>query len=534
MIKVKKLLKIFPSGKKAVDGLDLHVEEGEIVGLLGPNGAGKSTTIRVLATLSGFDEGEVFVAGYNVDTDSDKVRATIGVVAQQTGVDYFLTGRENLTLQGQLYRMNKADIRARIDELTHYFELGDHLDKLVMTYSGGMRRKLDIATALIHRPKLIFLDEPTLGLDIRSRKSLWQYIEDLNRNFGLTILLTTHYLEEADKLAHRVAIINAGKIRALGTPAELKAGIRGDSIMLSVEQATAQTHQFGESLRLQPFIKDLMWEGSKLHLYVEHGAEHIAQIAKLANEQNVPLLSISLSQPTLDDVFLKYTGTSMDDTSTEDSGDEWWKQWAGKGGGGKWQKQWAGDSQAAETSENSDAAQWPQNQGQWQQQNTADVAAQSDDTASRPAQDDWQKWQKQPSPTDPVVNAVAENTTWPQNAQEHENVATPAWPDPEQQRNPAQAGETTSWPQAQEYWQGKSSQGSSQTPSHDAWPQPQTPENTSQNMPGQAATEPSQEHQPKPPSGTEQASPNWPPWDAEDNGDKSWPQQENPTKSWRK
>ena len=192
MIQVRGLTKVFPGGTKAVDGLALDVASGEIFALLGPNGAGNSTTIRVLSTLSGFDEGAVEVAGYNVDLAPGKVRQSIGVVAQNTGIDYFLTGRENLELQGQLYRMKKADIAARITELASYFEISDVLDRTVATYSGGMRRKLDIATALIHRPQLVFLDEPTLGLDIKSRKMLWNYIEKLNKELGITILLTTH------------------------------------------------------------------------------------------------------------------------------------------------------------------------------------------------------------------------------------------------------------------------------------------------------------------------------------------------------
>lgn len=356
MIQVRGLTKVFPSGTKAVDGLDLSVTQGEILGLLGPNGAGKSTTIRVLSTLSGFDEGQVMVAGFNVDTEPSKVRQSIGVVAQNTGIDYFLTGRENLELQGQLYRMKKADIGARISELADYFELSDVLDRTVATYSGGMRRKLDIATALIHRPKLVFLDEPTLGLDIKSRKILWTHIEKLNKELGITILLTTHYLEEADKLAHRVAIINAGKIRAIGTPEELKRSIAGDAITLSFEQQNWSTQQFAQAIQQAGYSKDMLWQGNKLHVYVNKGADSVPKITALASSMNVPILTLSLSHPSLDDVFLKYTGTSIEGT-VEESGDEWWKQWAGKGGGGKWQKQWS-QWQGEETGQDTDAGTW--------------------------------------------------------------------------------------------------------------------------------------------------------------------------------
>ena len=339
MIQVRGLTKVFPGGAKAVDGLDLTVSQGEILGLLGPNGAGKTTTIRALSTWCGFDSGQVIVAGYDVDKEPEKVRQVIGLVAQNTGIDYFLTGRENLELQGHLYRMKRADIKARVSELAKYFELEDSLDLQVATYSGGMRRKLDIATALIHHPKLVFLDEPTLGLDIKSRKMLWTLIEKLNKEMDLTILLTTHYLEEADKLANHVAIISAGKIRAVGTPDELKSSIAGEALTLNLEQKDWPAKQFDFALKQTDYVKDSMWQGNKLYVYVTNGAESVPKITELAKTYSVHILTLGLSRPSLDDVFLKYTGTSMEDTG-EESGDEWWKQWAGKGGGGKWAKKW--------------------------------------------------------------------------------------------------------------------------------------------------------------------------------------------------
>jgi len=390
MIQVRGLTKIFPAGPKAVDGLDLSVPQGEILGLLGPNGAGKTTTIRALSSLCGFDSGEVIVAGYDVDKKPEKVRQAIGVVAQNTGIDYFLTGRENMELQGHLYRMKSADIKSRVTELADYFELEDSLDRQVATYSGGMRRKLDIATALIHHPKLVFLDEPTLGLDIKSRKILWNYIEKLNEEMGLTILLTTHYLEEADKLADRVAIINDGKIRAVGTPDELKSSIAGDALTLNLEQQDWAAQQFVTALKQTDYVRDSMWEGNKLHLYITNGAESVPKITELAGNHSVHILTLSLSRPSLDDVFLKYTGTSIED-SGEESGDEWWKQWAGKGGGGKWQKQWA-QSQEGEEGSGHDS-EWQGNE--WspadQQQDSATGQATSD---SREQSDGWpqQQW----------------------------------------------------------------------------------------------------------------------------------------------
>ena len=340
-IEVKQLTKIYPPDHKAVDALDLNVREGEIMALLGPNGAGKSTTIRVLSTLSGFDSGQAIVAGIDVDRDPQAVRRLIGVVAQQTGVDYFLTGRENMRIQGHLYRMKRADIDARIDELARYFEIDKSLDKPVSAYSGGMTRKLDIATALIHRPRILFLDEPTLGLDIRSRKILWRHIEELNREFGLTILLTTHYLEEADSLSDRVSIINDGRIQVTDTPEALKNAIKGDSVAIEFETVGEREKAFATRALEEAFVQEVVWEGETLHLYLDNGASGIPAIMGLAGEQGVEVKTLSLARPTLDDVFLKYTGTSLEG-GQEDGQEPWWAKWAGKGGGGNWKK-WAGE-----------------------------------------------------------------------------------------------------------------------------------------------------------------------------------------------
>ncbi len=369
MIHVSGLTKTFSTGNKAIDNLSLDVKEGEILALLGPNGAGKTTTIRVLSTLSGFDDGDVSVAGFNVDEDSQAVRCAIGVVAQQTGVDYFLSGRENLMIQGQLYRMKKSDIEQRIEELAKYFELEGALDRQVMTYSGGMRRKLDIATALIHRPKLLFLDEPTLGLDIKSRQNLWKYIQKLNKEEGLTILLTTHYLEEADHLSHRVAIINQGSIQVVDTPAELKNSIHGDSIILTFEDQGPKVGEFTYAMHEDPDVKDVTWQNDNLHIYVDNGGEAVAKFVRLASENGLVIKNLSLAQPTLDDVFLKYTGTTLEDTQEEET-EEWWHQWAGKGGGGgKWQKNWEKwQDQLDESGSDEDKAGWQDQMNKWQQQ----------------------------------------------------------------------------------------------------------------------------------------------------------------------
>lgn len=337
MIQINGLTKTYTSGAKAVNGLDLEIFEGEIFSLLGPNGAGKSSTIKILTTLSGFDDGNVSVASFNVDVAPEKVRQSIGYVAQETGVDYFLTGRENLVLQGHLYRMTRKDIEARINELANYFSIEDVLDNLVSSYSGGMRRKLDIATALIHRPKVLFLDEPTLGLDTQSRQSLWSYIRKLNEELGLTILLTTHYLEEADKLSHRVAIINKGRIETIGNPEDLKNSISGDVVSLQFD-TNIDKQAVRNLFHAEEFVKDTLWEEHKLHLYVNNGAASIPRLIELCNANQSEVLNVSYSHPTLDDVFIKYTGSSID-ANQEDSGEKWWEKWAGKGGG-KWAKQW--------------------------------------------------------------------------------------------------------------------------------------------------------------------------------------------------
>lgn len=398
MIHVENLVKIFDADTRAVDGLNLNIETGEIFALLGPNGAGKTTTIRVLSTLAGFDEGKVEVAGFDMDHAPEEIRKSIGLVAQQTGIDYLLTGRENLVLQGQLYHLKKSEIKQRIDELADYFDLSDALDRQVMTYSGGMRRKLDIATALIHKPKLLFLDEPTLGLDIKSRKSLWHYIEKLNKELNLTILLTTHYLEEADKLSHRVAIINEGKICAMDTPEALKNDIGGDSLTLSFAEPGPNTQSFANQLQEQEYVSNIIWEGERCHIYVNHGAACVPKIAQLAGEQGIDIAELSLSRATLDDVFLRYTGNSLEEK--EEEAEEWWHKWAGKGGGGKWAKKWQ-DGNADDEMQEPEGG-WPTSEEEWDQRQVKSKSAEPELTKKDTQawqqnqssdQNDWQKWQ---------------------------------------------------------------------------------------------------------------------------------------------
>src|SRR5208283_5314263 len=221
IIKVQNLIQVYPDGTKAVDGISFDVKEGEFFGFLGPNGAGKSTTIKVLTTLLRKSSGNAQVAGYDLDQSPKEIRKVIGVLSQETIVDVDLTGRENLRLQGRLEQMHGSTLENRVKELLTMVQLEEFADKPAGRYSGGMKKRLDLASALIHKPKLLFLDEPTTGLDPQSRASIWDYLEELNRDEGITIFLTTQYLEEADKLCRQLSIIDHGKIIAKGSPAEL-------------------------------------------------------------------------------------------------------------------------------------------------------------------------------------------------------------------------------------------------------------------------------------------------------------------------
>ncbi len=410
MIRIENLSKTYQSGTQAVKGLNLEAQQGEILALLGPNGAGKSSTIRILTTLSGFDEGRVTVADHDVDAEPDAVRRAIGYVAQETGVDYFLTGRENLMLCGRLYGMKKKDVEARIEELAGYFELDKHLDELVSGYSGGMRRKLDIASALIHRPQVLFLDEPTLGLDTKSRQALWRYIRRLNEEQHLTILLTTHYLEEADKLAARVAIIDHGQIKVIDTPDALKDSIHGDAVTLTFDETDTQSQALSEALKGEDYLSDQTWENGKLRLYVNNGATAIPRIMETAGRVGAVVANLAFARPTLDDVFIRYTGSSMLEEK-EEGGEQWWEKWAGKGGGGKWAKKWQEQNAEEEGEEapwseeqkeqwqegkwsEEEQKEWAQKQGWIQEEKSASETAESEEKSAEDSQQNQQQWQQ--------------------------------------------------------------------------------------------------------------------------------------------
>ncbi|HYA33036.1 MAG TPA: ATP-binding cassette domain-containing protein [Candidatus Bathyarchaeia archaeon] len=309
------LTKIYDKTIRAVDDLNVEIREGEIFGLLGPNGAGKTTTIHMLTTITRPTAGSAQVGGHDVIKEPRKVRAITGYSAQEAGVDEYSSGREYLTLFGHYYHLDRNTIQTRANELLELLELTDAADRLVATYSGGMRKRLEIGTALMHRPQLLVVDEPTLGLDIQTRVRIWEYLRRLNSD-GMSILLTTHYLEETDKLCDRVAIVDHGRVVALGTPAELKGEIHGDVVSLTfpvdeTEQYTQMTAKVRQALSGQDFVRDVQPAGEALNVYVDQGGVAVPQILRLLEANGVTVGEIALARPSLDDVFLKYTGRKI-------------------------------------------------------------------------------------------------------------------------------------------------------------------------------------------------------------------------------
>ncbi len=302
---------------EAVRGITLAVKCGEIFGFLGPNGAGKTTTLRMLTTLLPIDEGKALVAGFDMKRQPQEVRRRIGYVSQLGGADLAATGRENLFLAGQLYGMSCEETDRRIHELAEIFELNELADRIVRTYSGGQKRRLEIALGIIHRPEVLFLDEPTTGLDPQNRANLWDQIRQL-RDRGTTIFLTTHYLQEADELADRLSIIDHGKIVAEGTPRELKQQITGDVIVIKPKSDGSEIDKIRQYLEDQPFVREACVQGESIYLYVEDGAKSMPLVFEQLKAMDAALDTVSLSQPSLDDVYLKKTGRSMRDTGSKE------------------------------------------------------------------------------------------------------------------------------------------------------------------------------------------------------------------------
>ena len=316
MIETHQLRKVFPTRQKnapaveAVKGIDLQVREGEIFGFLGPNGAGKTTALRILTTLIPPTSGEACVGGCDVVREAGKVRREIGYVSQAGGADVTATARENLLLQAQLYGMNKQQATVRTHELLAALELESFADRVVKTYSGGQRRRLDLALGMVHRPKMLFLDEPTTGLDPQSRAHLWEEVRRLNAQ-GTTIFLTTHYLEEADVLANRLAIMDHGELVAEGTPDALKRQIAGDVVTLGLETQNGQFQQAQKLLSQQNFVREVHPGDGSMQLYVERGEQSLPVILHLLDEAGMQVNTVALARPTLDDVFLRQTGRSL-------------------------------------------------------------------------------------------------------------------------------------------------------------------------------------------------------------------------------
>jgi ABC-2 type transport system ATP-binding protein len=309
MITVKNLVEVYSDGTKAVDNISFNVQEGEFFGFLGPNGAGKSTTIKILTTLLRKTSGSVIVAGHDIDTAAPAIREIIGVQSQDTTVDGDLTGRENLMLQGHFQQMETSQIKARVAELMKLVELESAADKRARNYSGGMKKRLDLATALIHKPRLLFLDEPTTGLDPQSRTVIWNYLQKLNKEEGTTIFLTTQYLEEADKLCKRLSIIDFGKIVASGTPSELKRQVGADSIQVTLENCVKDKARATELLKSMTGVTEVIETPEEcLTVYAKDGGTLIADIVRALDSSDIRLKSVTFSSPSLDDVFIRHTG----------------------------------------------------------------------------------------------------------------------------------------------------------------------------------------------------------------------------------
>ena len=310
IVQVENLSKVFDKEIVAVDNISFHVKEGEIFGFLGPNGAGKTTTIKVLTTLLQPTNGQVNIATFDVRKKPDSVRSSIGIVPQALTLDDDLKGMANLLLSAKLYHVPDKIAKERPDELLKLVGLKDAAERDVSTYSGGMRKRLELIIGLIHNPKVLFLDEPTLGLDIQTRSVIWDYLKKLNKENGLTIFITTHYLEEADLLCDRIAIIDQGKILVEDTPSNLKQKLGGDMIEISVDDNVKAKELISEFSAVEKI--DMV--GQKLRIKTKKGDEVLPSILEICKANKINVKTVALSKPSLDEVFLEYTGRSLRDT----------------------------------------------------------------------------------------------------------------------------------------------------------------------------------------------------------------------------
>ncbi len=309
-VEAHNLVKTYPSAVRALDGLSLAIEPGEIFGLLGPNGAGKSTTIKVLTTLTRPDSGRASVAGYDVSRHPMKVRRAIGVVAQRSGSDPMASGRDNLMLQGHLYGLGGLALKRRVAELLDHFGLAEAAHRPVKTYSGGMQRRLDLALGLVHRPAVLFLDEPTTGLDPEARAALWREIAHLSTEERITILLTTHYLDEADRLADRLAIVDKGRVVVDGTPEGLKGELLGDAVHVellgSTDPVTAR-----ETISSLAGVREVTVDGRRLSARTDDGAAAVPGLLAALDRAGAAVATVTVARPSLDDVYLRHVGRRL-------------------------------------------------------------------------------------------------------------------------------------------------------------------------------------------------------------------------------
>lgn len=424
MIQINHLIKEFDAGVRVVDDISLHVHAGEVFGFLGPNGAGKTTTIKILTTLLRPTSGTVKVAGHDVSEDPLAVRMSFGYIGQQSGVDPALTVSENLLLQARLYHLPKKKIKERMETLLALFEMSGRGGQWVGSLSGGLKRRLDIATALIHEPKLLFLDEPTIGLDPKSRSDLWAYLRRLNQEEGMTLFLTTHYLDEVDQLADRVGILDGGRIQVIGTPDELKDSLGHDAIHLTFEKPVQQ--EMLNIFRKKEWFKEVIQQGEAVRLYLENGQALFPKVIQWLDAQNLSAKSVLLSRPTFDDVYLKYTGKNwlmadqaLDDEWGGSKNNPWAKKWQKKGagvasdgssdwksdaeaGGGQDWKKWAGQTDSNWTESQKALTDTPRTGSspsqEWRETQGPSASEMPASAQSKDGEAEWRKWERPSNP----------------------------------------------------------------------------------------------------------------------------------------
>ncbi|GGX49261.1 ABC transporter ATP-binding protein [Streptomyces fructofermentans] len=318
-VQARDLTKTYPGGVTALRGMDLTVESGTVFGLLGPNGAGKSTTVKILTTLARPDSGTATVAGHDVLDHPDRVRRAIGVVAQKSGADPVATGRENLRLQARLHGLRGAPLRERVDALLDRFRLTDAADRQVRGYSGGMLRRLDVALGLVHRPEVLFLDEPTTGLDPEARAAMWDEIARLAGEEGLTVLLTTHHLEEADRLAAHIAVVDRGRVVVQGTPHALKGELRGDAVHMELREPVGEAGRtlLSGALTALPGVYEAFFDGRRVSVRAEDGAAAVPALLAALERAGAGVASATVARPSLDDVYLRYVGRRYAEAEAE-------------------------------------------------------------------------------------------------------------------------------------------------------------------------------------------------------------------------